>query len=330
MNTAISTTNLTKRYERAKGFRPTSVRETTTAVIGVNLAVETGELFGLLGPNGAGKTTLVKMLCTLVAPTEGSAIVAGHPLSESGSIRGAVGLVVSDERSFYWRLSGRRNLEFFAAMHGLYGDSSEDRIADVLAKVDLYSVADKPFSDYSTGMKQRLAIARSLLHKPKILFLDEPSRSLDPKATARLHELIVELNLQEGTTIFLITHDLAEAESLCRRVAVMHQGRIQVVGEPSNLRRQLRPQQRYMIKVGVLSDSEQAKIRDLVPEIQIDEGEEHFLLRFQAGEEDGLLSTLLDLLRDSLISVHGIEGHPPSLDEVFSHFTSAEAVEGDE
>jgi ABC-2 type transport system ATP-binding protein len=324
MDIAIETKQLTKRYEKSTSWRLSAPQDATSAVVDVNLAVNSGELFGLIGPNGAGKTTLVKMLCTLIAPTEGSATVAGYPLSESGRIRASVGLVVSDERSFYWRLSGKRNLEFFAAMHGLYADEAQNRIREVLALVDLGVEADKPFSNYSTGMKQRLAIARSLMHKPKLLFLDEPSRSLDPKATTRLHELIVDLNVEKSTTIFLITHDLAEAESLCQRVAVMNQGRIQVIGEPSNLRRQLRPQQHYTVKVDAVSPELATIIQDLIDDLEIEQTDDHLNLRFQAGDDDGILSSLLDALRDNRVAVRGIEGYPPSLEEVFEHFTSEE------
>lgn len=330
MDVAIETKQLTKRYDSPKGWRRQATRKSTTAVNQVDLTVPSGELFGLIGPNGAGKTTLVKMLCTLIAPTNGSATVAGFPLSDSGAIRTSVGLVVSDERSFYWRLSGKRNLEFFAAMHGLYGIEAEARIRDVLSRVDMLADADKPFSNYSTGMKQRLAIARSLLHKPKLLFLDEPSRSLDPRATNRLHELINQLNVEETATVFLITHDLAEAESLCQRVAVMHQGQIQVVGAPSNLRRQLRPQQHYAVRVDKMSPEVMVSIRSLLPDVETETTNGHLNLLFQAGEEDGILTALLDRLRQYQVTVYSIEGHPPSLEEVFRHFTAQEPSEEDE
>jgi ABC-2 type transport system ATP-binding protein len=330
MDVAIETKHLTKRFDSPKGWRCQATRPGTMAVNEVDLTVHSGELFGLLGPNGAGKTTLVKMLCTLIAPTKGSATVAGFPLTDSGAIRASVGLVVSDERSFYWRLSGKRNLEFFAAMHGLFGIEAEARIREVLSRVDMLADAEKTFSNYSTGMKQRLAIARSLLHKPKILFLDEPSRSLDPRATARLHELINQLIVEETATVFLITHDLAEAESLCQRVAVMHQGQIRVVGEPSILRRQLRPQQHYAVRVDRLSPDAMASIRNILPEVETEATNGHLNLLFQAGEEDGILTALLDSLHDHQVTVYSIEGHPPGLEEVFAHFTAQQSLEEDE
>ncbi|MEJ2748263.1 MAG: ABC transporter ATP-binding protein [Anaerolineae bacterium] len=222
---AIEARHLSKQFDKPQGWRRLARMTPVTAVSDLSLAIPEGELFGLLGPNGAGKTTLVKMLCTLILPSSGGVTVAGHDLAEAGAIRAAVGLVVSDDRSFYWRLSARRNLVFFAAMHGLYGRAAAERIDQVLADVDLLDVADRRFGQFSSGMKQRLAVARSLLHRPRILFLDEPSRSLDPTATHRLHTLIRRLMAEQEMTIFLITHDLAEAEALCDRVAFMHRGR---------------------------------------------------------------------------------------------------------
>jgi ABC-2 type transport system ATP-binding protein len=148
-------------------------------------------------------------------------------LSIIPAIRAAVGLVVTDERSFYWRLTGRQNLELLCLALWLAGScEAEQRVAEVLTAVEMTERAEDQFGHYSTGMRQRLAMARSLLHRPQILFLDEPTRSLDPGAQVRLHQLLQQLAGERGVTIFLITHDLSEAEKLCERVAVMHQGRV--------------------------------------------------------------------------------------------------------
>lgn len=299
------------------------------AVDQVTLEVPQGELFGLIGPNGAGKTTLVKMLTTLIHPSQGSARVAGHPLSNSQKIRQAVGLVVTDERSFYWRLSGRRNLEFFASMYGLSGAEARGRIQYVLGQLDMTAEADKPFSSYSTGMRQRLAISRSLLHQPKILFLDEPSRSLDPPGTDRLHDLIRELVAQEEVTIFLITHDLSEAEKLCQRIAVMHQGQIQTVGRPDELRRRLRPQMRYTIRTDPMDRPAGLLLAELLPDSKREQIGDYEQLNFTASEGDGLLSTALDILRDSHNQIFSVEGQPPSLEEVFAHYTGGRLAGGE-
>lgn len=320
----IETEQLTKLFEQPQGWRRIARLKPTTAVNGVTFQVNEGELFGLLGPNGAGKTTLVKMLSTLILPTTGRATVAGYPLSQIQAIRAAVGLVVADERSFYWRLTGRENLKFFAALYQLYGRPADDRVAEVLAEIDLSDRADERFSNYSTGMRQRLAIGRSLLHRPGLLFLDEPSRSLDPLATQRLHGLIQRLMAQQGVTVFLITHDLAEAEKLCNRVAVMNKGQIRAVGSPAGLRRQLAGQFHYTVRCDPLPEPVQPKLQAIVPTYQAELTFEQMLVRFPAGENDGKLTTILDTLRQHNLTIYSIEGTPPSLEQVFAHYTREE------
>ncbi|MEK7816918.1 MAG: ABC transporter ATP-binding protein, partial [Actinomycetota bacterium] len=150
----------------------------------VNLTVNRGEIFGLLGPNGAGKTTLTKMLCTLILPTRGEATICGHDLiGQQGKIKSSIALISSEERSFYWRLSGRENLRFFAALYGLSRSRAEKRIPELLVQVDMEAAAERRFQEYSTGMKQRMALARGLLADPEVFFMDEPTKGLDPVAT---------------------------------------------------------------------------------------------------------------------------------------------------
>lgn len=292
-----------------------------TAVSGVSLDIEEGEVFGLLGPNGAGKTTLVKMLCTLILPSSGTATVASHPLSEATAIRASVGLVVSDERSFYWRLSARRNLEFFAAMYGIHGRNASKRVDQALALVELQAQADVRFSHFSSGMKQRLSIARSLLHQPKILFLDEPSRSLDPNATRRLHGLLGQLLDEEKLTIFLVTHDLTEAETLCQRVALMHEGKIRVSGPPGELRRQLRVQRHYTITIEKPEQGALDALALLAPGLEQRVSGQQVELRLWSGQGDGILPAVLDYLHQGRLTVLAVEGVPPTLEEVFAHYT---------
>ena len=340
MTLAVETNNLTKIYEKNIGWRRTSTSSTSasstsassvavTAVSDINLAVPQGELFGLLGPNGAGKTTLTKMLCTLILPTSGTAQVGGYDLANAGAIRALVGLVVSNERSFYWRISARRNLMFFAALHGLFGKTAVSRVNEVLAAVDLLDVADRQFSNFSSGMKQRLAIARSLIHQPSILFLDEPSRSLDPTATLHLHDLIRQMMREQNLTVFLITHDLAEAEKLCDRVALIDRSRIQAIGRPVDLRQQLQPQRRYVLKVApsartavtepVEVTAVLADLKTLLPTIELDD--ERNVVSFWASEEDGMVTAVLDILRSHHFTIQSITATPPSLEEVFAHYT---------
>jgi ABC-2 type transport system ATP-binding protein len=308
MDMAITTHALTKVYARPSGWRLWLRERPLTAVSNITLSIPTGELFGLLGPNGAGKTTLVKTLCTLIRPTGGRATVAGYPLADAGAIRAVVGLVVADERSFYWRLSARRNLDFFAAMHGLNGRAAAERINAVLAQVDLLEQADRRFSHFSSGMRQRLAIARSLLHQPRILFLDEPSRSLDPIASRRLHALIQQLRHDHEMTIFLITHDL-------------HRGQIQAIGQPTSLRRQLYAQRRYVLHVSRLDKTVKDALSTLIPSLQTETTPTQDRLQFYAGKTDGVLTAVIDHLRQHNITIHTIDSQPPSLEEVFTHFT---------
>jgi ABC-2 type transport system ATP-binding protein len=317
----IEAFSLIKQFPRATGLMRLGRQPPITAVDGVDLSVEEGELFGLIGPNGAGKTTLVKLLCTLILPTSGSARIAGHDLSQDRAIKAAVGLVVTDERSFYWRLSGRRNLLFFAALYGLTGPEATRRVDTVLELVDMLGPADERFSTYSTGMRQRLAIARALLHRPRILFLDEPTRSLDPGATRRLHNLVRALVAEQGVTVFLTTHDLTEAETLCSRVAVMHRGRIRVSAPPDQLRRTLRPGEDYTLVLDRVPAS-QHELTRLVEGLRIEpEGDGRVQLRFHTNGTTGSLNDALDLLRSERCTIYNVNSTVPSLEEVFAHYT---------
>lgn len=209
-----------------------------TPVDCVDMKVKRGEVFGILGPNGAGKTTLIKMLCTLILPTSGDARVNGYDVvKESGKVRESIGFVTTDERSFYWRLTGRQNLEFFASLHNFYSKEARDMVDEVLEVVNLKDHADERFLNYSAGMKQSMAIARGLLNDPEVLFMDEPTRSLDPGAAQSLRDFIRQHIVNErGKTIFISTHNLDEAEQLCDRVAIFDGGRINVVGRPEELK----------------------------------------------------------------------------------------------
>lgn len=323
---ALETQNLVKVFQPARNplrlFRkPRSV----TAVAGVDLRVKRGELFGLLGPNGAGKTTLIKLLCTLIMPTAGSVRVMGYDLSEEASIKGSVGLIVSDERSFYWRLSVRRNLAFYAALMGIGGSVAEQRVDEVLAAVGLAEHAERDFRRLSTGMRQRLAIARGLIHRPQLLLMDEPTRSLDPIATARLHRLIRDLVDREGITILLTTHNLAEAESLCDRLALMQAGQIRALGSPDELRRELGLGERYRLRVDGWSDAANMELGSLVSDLTVKQAEDGtFDLQFLVDERPGLLTAVLDLLRGHDVAILAVRSKQPTLDQVFAHFTNIE------
>lgn len=212
---------------------------------------------------------------------------------------------------------------FFAALHGLFGAAAAQRVEAVLAAVELTEVADRRFSNFSSGMQQRLAIARSLLHRPSILFLDEPSRSLDPTATLQLHDLVRQLMARQQLTVFLITHDLAEAEKLCDRVGLMVEGRIQTIGRPADLRQQLKPQRRYLLQLDRLETAVVPALSALSPTVTVDEASRQ--VSFWGSERDGLITAVFDLLRADDITVQTITAEPPSLEEVFAHYTQKQA-----
>ncbi len=201
------------------------------AVDGISLSVAEGEIFGLLGHNGAGKTTTIRMLTGRTLPTAGQARIAGfNVVRQLDRVKPLINLVF-EEPNLYERLTGRENLRFFADLYGV----SPARVDDLLKLVDLTSAADRKVKTYSSGMKQRLLVARALVNTPRILFLDEPTRGLDPSSARDLRDLVSQLS-HEGTTVFLTTHYMEEADELCHRVAFLSQGKIVALDEPRELK----------------------------------------------------------------------------------------------
>jgi ABC-2 type transport system ATP-binding protein len=222
----------------AEIFRRPFSRETTTVVRDVTFSVRPGEFFGLLGPNGAGKTTLFKMLATLILPDGGTASVRGHDVqSDARAVRRTLTPVIPDERSLYWRLSALENLRLFATLNDLRGPEKEGRCHAALEGVGLADTGDKMVGQFSSGMKQRLLIARALLSRPAVLLLDEPTRSLDPISARDFRRFLrEELASRQGVTVLLATHNAEEALELCDRLAVLHRGQLQAVGTVDELK----------------------------------------------------------------------------------------------
>lgn len=206
------------------------------AVDELSIAVEEQEIFGLLGPNGAGKTTTIKMLTTLLPPTSGTALIGGHDIVRCpGDVRRVIGYV-PQILSADGTLTGYENLLIFAKLYDLRRQERETRIRESLEFMGLSDVADKMVRQYSGGMIRRLEIAQSMLHRPRVLFLDEPTVGLDPLARKAVWKLVNRLRADYGTTIVLTTHTMEEADSLCKRVAIMHRGKVTVVGTPNDLK----------------------------------------------------------------------------------------------
>jgi ABC-2 type transport system ATP-binding protein len=235
MNT-IEVRRLRRVYRVTIGVFRRKTKE-VVAVDDITFDVQPGELFGLLGPNGAGKTTTVKMLTTLLIPTDGTARVLGHDVvKQADAIRPRIGFIFGGERGLYWRLSGVDNLRYFASLYHVDPAVAKKRIPYLLELVGLADRGQEKVEGYSRGMKQRLHVARTLLHDPEVLFLDEPTLGLDPVGARELRQVI--RNLQaENKTILLTTHYMFEADALCQRMAVIDHGRIVALDTPEGLKR---------------------------------------------------------------------------------------------
>ncbi len=242
---AIETRDLTKVYKsKVRSNQPGAFfrRKETKVVAAVNhlnLQIRKGELFGLLGPNGAGKTTLVKVLCTLLPPDSGTAVVNGFDVvKQQMQVKRSLGTLFSvGERGFFWRLNGYSNLEFYAAINNVPRRGRQERILEVLDLMGLRDSAFELFQKYSGGMKRKLALARALLADPPVLLLDEPTTGLDVMSSRSIREFIRnDLVKKAGKTVLYTTHYVEEAAQICDRVAIMNRGKLVVTGTPDELR----------------------------------------------------------------------------------------------
>ena len=221
---AIRTQNLTRTFE------------TVRAVDGISFEVPSGIVFGFLGPNGSGKTTTIRLLLGLLEPTSGSAEVLGFDTTtHADDIRQRCGALL-EHTGLYERMTAEDNLEFYGRVWHLSAAERQQRIHDLLDAVGLWDRRKEPVGNWSRGMKQKLAVARAMLHRPQIIFLDEPTAGLDPIAAVALRDELAALVQQQGVTVFLTTHNLAEAEKLCQQVAVIRQGQLMMIGSPDELR----------------------------------------------------------------------------------------------
>lgn len=244
------------------------------AVDRLNFEVEEGEVFGLLGPNGAGKTTTVRMLACLISASGGSAKVGGHEISEKPlEVRQTVG-ILTESPSLYERLTAYENMDFFAEAYSLSDPQEKStRIRELLEFFDLWERRNDKVAGFSKGMKQKLAIARALVHKPPVLFLDEPTASLDPEAAKEVRDLIEMLSRREKHTILLCTHHLEDAEKLCNRVMMISKGKSVIVGTPDELREKIAGNPKVQINLTKLKSGiiEAVKKVKKVKEVKADE-----------------------------------------------------------
>ena len=320
----IEVENLHRVYRPTVGTLRRRKRE-VVAIEDLSFAVEQGELFGLVGPNGAGKTTTVKILTTLLTPTSGTARVLGHDVvQEADAIRARIGFIFGGERGLYWRLSGIDNLRYFASLYHMDPQVTKQRIPALLEQVGLQDRGQERVEGYSRGMKQRLHIARALLHDPEVLFLDEPTLGLDPVGARELREMIGTLQAA-GKTILLTTHYMFEADLLCQRIVVIDEGRIIAEGSPQTLKALVQDLSVIEIEVfGVSAEIlERLRAQPYVETVSTEERNQRQALLIQSPQGAEVVSKLLTVLDG--VQVGKVTVREPTLEDAYVRL-----VKGDE
>lgn len=312
MEYIIETQNITKKYGDF------------TAVNSVNLKVPRESVYGVLGPNGAGKTTLISMLCTILHPTSGKAKVNGYDVQRNAKeVRESIGIVFQS-RALDDILTGREHLEMHAALYGVPQKIRQKRIDEVLDLIALGTKADEYVKTYSGGMKRRLEIGRGLVHRPKVLFLDEPTLGLDPQTRENIWEYISKLNKSEDITVLMTTHYMEEADKLCNEVAIMNRGQIIKADAPINLKRELKAdtitikvdkQDEFIEKAGKLDYVKKIYSEDSYIKIMVERGE-------------NLIPSVVNFANQNNIMVESIELLHPNLEDVFINYTGTSITEG--
>ncbi len=287
------------------------------AVRGVSFAVEQGELFGLLGPNGAGKTTTIKMLITLLLPTSGQARVLGRDVvSDAREVRKRIGYVFGGDRGLYERLSAHDNLRYFAELYGVSGKAQRTRIDEVLELVGLKGREKERIEGYSRGMRQRLHIARGILHDPEVVFLDEPTIGVDPVGARDLRQTIADL-VAAGKTVLLTTHYMFEADALCNRIAVIAKGEIVGEGTPEQLKGRVEGGRVTEIEVFGVDEPTVGRLRaiDGVTAVTVEEREQKQVLVVQTSGEREVTAPLLAQLDG--FEVGRVASREPTLEDAY-------------
>ena len=302
----IETTNLRKEFGKV------------VAVDSVSFKVKSGEIFGFLGPNGAGKTTVINMLNTLLLPTSGTAKIAGYDvINEPQKVRENIGLVPQEivlENS----LSAKENLEFYSKLYHVPKKEADASIKKLLELVNLSNRANDPVQTFSGGMKRRLEIAKSLLHKPKLIFMDEPTLGLDPQGRRLTWEYIKKLNRDEKITVFLTTHYLEEADFLCDRVAIIDNGKIKAIDTPHTLKEELAEGNIIDVKLenNIENFVNSLKKLDFKPQILEDK-----TVRVVVPKTKEIVPKIFKIAHNLRVKIESISMHEPSLEDVFIHYT---------
>jgi ABC-2 type transport system ATP-binding protein len=299
----ITTTDLTRRFAD------------TVAVDRLSLAVQPGEIFGFLGHNGAGKTTTIRMLNGVLTPSSGSARVLGlDPLADGPALRRRTG-VLTETPSLDERLTGRDNLRFYASLFDVPKAAVARRIDDLLGAFDLAARGGDKVGGYSKGMKQRLALARAIVHQPDLLFLDEPTAGLDPLAARHVHAMVRQMVRTQGGTVFLTTHNLVEAQRLCDRVGVMEQGRLVALGQPHDLARRL--VRNLTVEIEIAPEDQTIAVEALQGGPgKVGNGQRNGLV-VVTGAERAAIPELIGRLVGAGVRIYEVSPQEPSLEDVY-------------
>ena len=308
MSAILQVQNLVKNYGDFK------------AVKGVSFDIEEGEIFSLLGPNGAGKTTTISMLSTLYAPTSGDATIGGHSITKNPmGVRGIIGVVPQD-LALYEDLTARENLIFWGQMYNLSGKSLTTRVDEVLEQIGLTDKAKDRVKTYSGGMKRRVNIGVGLLHKPRLLFMDEPTVGIDPQSRRAILDTVKDLNKQ-GMTLLYTTHYMEEAEELSHRVGIIDHGEMIAIGTQKELTQQVGEAETLILHVGENDDSESlAKTLKDIQGVQQATAVDHEVSIVCAEAED-VLASVVTKANDRGIKIRSIDIREPNLEAVFLHLT---------
>ena len=288
------------------------------AVSGIDLSIAVGEVFGFLGPNGAGKSTTVRMLTTLLKPTEGSAQIAGHDVvEEADAVRRSIGVALQDA-AIDPLMTGRELLDLQAILHSIPKQEGRRKSQELLATVGLTAAAERRVGTYSGGMRRRLDLALALIHEPQVLFLDEPTTGLDPNSRAALWDEVRKLNRERGTTVFLTTQYMEEADQLAGRIAIIDGGKIIAEGTPAQLKAEVGDP---TLRISLAANQDRLNIETLL----LDFGEPapdapgYVAIRLSGGA--GQVASVAVALDEAGIKVEGLELHNPTLDDVFQRAT---------
>jgi len=322
----VEVRSLSKTFTTKEGplFRKT--QKSVTALDDVNFSVKKGEIFGLLGPNGAGKTTSIKAICTLIQPTSGEVYVNGHNVvKDAQRARQDLGVMLTGDRTLYWKLSGRENLEYFAALYHMGGAAAKQRIEQLLKLVGLDDRQNTLVENYSTGMRIRLSFAKAILHEAPVILLDEPTMSLDPQSARLIREIIQDLR-KTGHSILLTTHYMEEADQLSDRVAVIDHGKIIAMAPPRELKETVLKSEIIEIEAQNINPQVVEKLRGIPTITEVvstidDAAAQKGVIKVHASGGKQVIPEMLGVLVKGDVEISNVKVATPTLEDVFISLT---------